>query len=807
MRTLIFLLLTSNLAIAAQDIYGGRTDVACGVNGKWTVQKVSNRWMICDPLQHWLWQSGLFLTTNSFITSAAKTAHYGGSNATWALGAVNDMKAWNFNTVQNSSSPLVYATATDSSYPGDHSIPIKYPFVISINAATGGMSNSQFQYSSDNKLRSALTEPVKNICFGVPTSFTSFCSLDPDFFDAKLITESNAQLVNSTNISPYSGSAYLVAISLIDADEMHQGFAGGDQCDANGQNCAFVGAPSLAYTSLVGPYVMTAGCGKNYLGGSTGFCPNANDVSWAIYYDTQVYDKKAALDYLQAIYGNCCAALNTAWGSTYTSCTLYRADGYGSCGTQISNESFTQQPDGRTTSYPSYTLASPTASRNSIAIKVNGTVIAGDQRVDQAWTVGHFFNHWLANNGGSITYGGSAAISGLQFTTTAQGSYAATIESVIYDGVHEIVRVKGEHQLWASASVTVTGTTNGNFTAQAVTIVDPETFQIANTNVFATEMNVGTFTLAAVPQSGDTLKVDYVQGGWGIGNGVADEACNHSWSNSDCAALEVLTGFSTTQINDLDNIDYKIAHALLNGMKTQYRASYPNLLYFGADGISTHGRPARRGILKAAGQDLDYMQIAYGSAFTAAGLSYMYGAGGDFPYLDTYYSTANCDSQYASTSGTPPCASNGSTPKTDAIDNVFATHSLEGADYYTRATADLNTQTYPNGSHPVIGLSKWSYMDMGSQDNNSGWGMKTINDNNYDSVEDVTGSVGCVAPLDGSVTGLNAGTCGSEATNYTNVLNSSRTADGNALWLSLNVSAITSALSGTASVGGTSGVH
>jgi hypothetical protein len=750
------LLCTGTASAQSFDPHWGLTTYPCtNATGHFIVEKSGSQWLICTPESHRYWFQGVFYMQPG--------ANLRGSTANWAAAATYRLKAWNFNGI--------HVNSADYVLPPLGAPPTSFPFFVSVKVGLASVNHAGIPVAGGKTYR-PLTYNVKNICMYLPSYFNGWCPIVPDIADTGIASLAHFVFTQDTgHVLNYTSSSYLLGITTDDADQFFP-FGGGDQCDINGKNCLYSNPnTSLAYLTMTSSPTGTGGCQGTYLG-----CPNAQNADWVVNFDVELKSKTKAMDSLKAKYGTI-GALNAAWGSTYTACNLGRTspDGFGSCGTQISAETMATA-DGRTGTYPNHTLSSMVPSRNSVQIKVNGTSVAGDVRVDNAATVEHFFGAYIA---GQITYS-TGVIANLQFFTTPTASQSRGIETISTNGSTVTAKTIAQHGLWTGAKVTVSGTTNYNIAAASITVLNEYQFTYAKAGAAATENNVGSYVSTQVPQGGDTITVAYIQNGYAIGNGILDEdgRSSHTWiAPGGNVSLNVTTNLSTTIINDFDLIDHDIANVYLSGVGTQYRADLPNLLFVGIDGVSTYGHPARRGILKAMGENVDFLQVAYGLNFTQAALDYVHGTAsesyGDHPILGTFYPVVTADAP-----GSGNCFTGGG-----ALAPTYTNHTLLGAAYYGQMNSILNLHYTNGGSFPYLGMGYWSYVDKPGAD---GCGVVSQKDNSYNGVEDVTATVPCLAPLNGSPVGPY--NCGGETANFTNSILGSGTGiqAANALWQSIS---------------------
>lgn len=334
----------------ALDQYGGRTDIKCAnATGWFHTEKINSHWWLCTPLGNAYYAQGVEVAPDSI-------------QGTFDPASVNKrMEAWGFNMAANYDSLYDYPTFTDNAFPVDsngiHSNPVKMPFMMNIRPGFYSMENN----SCAGKL---LTNPVKNMMYSHSPQYTGYVASGgvPDWYDPAIGTWLQRDLVASCEVwpiiaaSPYEN--YMIGIASDDGDETNGLGAGPDfptdPPGYNGYNLAMqVAATSPVQTASNGSY-------QN------------------VYPDTLMHSKKAWHDYLTGKYSTI-SALNTAWGSNYTT-----FDSSGTCvGTQPISCTSSASADsvgtgnGSTKAF-SFSLTHTTVSKFSLQILVAGTPVAGD---------------------------------------------------------------------------------------------------------------------------------------------------------------------------------------------------------------------------------------------------------------------------------------------------------------------------------------------------------------------------------------------------------------------------------------------
>jgi hypothetical protein len=735
------------------DQYGGRTDITCTATGYFHTQKISARWWLCDPLGNAFFKVGLNLVQPSGYYDVI--TRYG-STANWANLAVPRIQGWGFNTIDTNHSD--YIEATNSSAPAT-----KLPFVPTFQPEGYAMTNYAIYDMPGYYSRGLLNYVVKSLFNAMPASFYNsgvYNTKMPDLYDDGIYTLAELFMAHRRTWQYYASSAYqpyIVGITMGEIDNLFALEAG----DLNGANPN----PSehLSWVVLAGAPVQTAGAPYDKTKTAEA---NYGVPMQFLHTDTETKSKTALKNFLQARYATnppACAlsghtgiqALDDCWGSTYTT--------FDSTGTQVTGETVATG-DGRLTAY-NYTLAHLTPARFSLQVFVNGTMVAGELHHDNGnstaspgnTTSGRIWGPYVT---GTVTYATGTISPTFKTTTGIPRDFA----QVTTDGSTVTVHTLRQHGLWLGASVTISGTPNGNYdgTYTVASVADSYHFTFAKSGSYATTAT-GTYALAAAPGASDTISVSYVYNGWEIGTGLMDEANNHSWSNEDATTRKISLLPSTQMQTDLNDFLYQISYYYFSACRAKSNAAFPNLMFLGPGALGSHGWPSRAPILQAAGAaGLPIAAIAYGLPPSQTAIDYIFANFGDRPMMGSFFATANADSPWA---GYPEA------------EVSYPSQAAKGQGYYNIVTTLLNANT--NGVYPFAGLTTWGYYDS----ENKNWGVTTQKDNAYDGHEAVSITVSCSPPL-------GALSCGGEAANYGDVMRCGGTANcgmvaGNALWLTI----------------------
>ncbi len=320
---------TFNLLVgsATLDEYGGATEMPCpaGPAPHFYTAKISGRWWLCTPAGNVFWMRGVYhadasdpgadqfgveldgtacvsLLAPALLSPCSAVAEkYGDASVTWGPQIVRRMKSWGFNTAAEYASLYVLPTTTSASWnTPDHANPAPIAF-------TGLLWPAHYSRNPN-----AYANPVKDLIAPVAGSvYTGYRHAMPDIFDPNFALWLQKDLADPANVeynwihSPHSD--YLVGFNVDDTDEL-MGFGAGPDFPTltdgvpdggNGRT-----EPNLGWIVLVTPPTQL-----------TGVDANGNPIA---YTDTTVYSKQELANWLSARYGGSIAALNSAWGSNYT---------------------------------------------------------------------------------------------------------------------------------------------------------------------------------------------------------------------------------------------------------------------------------------------------------------------------------------------------------------------------------------------------------------------------------------------------------------------------------------------------------
>jgi hypothetical protein len=413
--TIFILLFTLPLCAQALDQYGGRTDIPCTPTGWFHTQKIGNRWWLCTPLGNVFYAQMMNGVIAQDSTTTAKIASKYGSTPTWTIAANTQIKSWNFNSLTTGSYLYNFPIGTDASFPldssGIRSQPVKMPFTLQVRPALYAMHNSN----------GWLPNPVKNMLYVHSPFFTGYASPNgiADYYDSGVATWLQTELVpgndftiTTFNNSPYKN--YIIGFFSDDSDETN-GFGSGPDFPTTppGKNNYNLGMQVAAMSPL----------------------DTANSSFAYVYTNTQIYSKLTLRNNLATQYGTV-GALNTAWGSSYTT--------FDSSGVCVGSQPVTCASsvaadavgtgDGTTLTF-SHTLSHTTVSGFSLQVLVAGTPVAGD----------------ICNNGAGV---GCSAKTGTLYGPNVSGTinYSTGALSISFTAGHAPA---------SSAAITATYVANG----------------------------------------------------------------------------------------------------------------------------------------------------------------------------------------------------------------------------------------------------------------------------------------------------------------------------------------------------------
>jgi hypothetical protein len=260
--------------------------------GHFRTMKVGNRWMWVAPNGNAFWMLGIYnVDISNRVDDLGSTYHarviakYGDADLTWGPQQNRRLKAWGFNALGEYANKwtLPWTTVVNPKWPGNVQ-PVKLPAVpYPLQGALYSLTN----------VNNYAPGPVKELYWSLDFHFTGYRGKFPDIFDPNFDLWV-ASRVASAAYAQAATSPWLVGLSSDDTDYL-TGFGPGPDFDTGGHTHAHLG-----YITLLTPPVQSS-----------------NPSLRVTYSDPKVYIKYALRNFLQARYGTV-GALNSAWGSTYT---------------------------------------------------------------------------------------------------------------------------------------------------------------------------------------------------------------------------------------------------------------------------------------------------------------------------------------------------------------------------------------------------------------------------------------------------------------------------------------------------------
>lgn len=264
------------------DQYGGLMALSSpnGGSGFFRVEKLGKRWMFVTPSGHAFW---MFSVQNiGDYCFPARSGKYPGGKSQWAVQVRRRLKSWGFNTVGEFG-------AAEVMFGRNEEVPFLYVFRPVSNALR---NSGHFAHEAVKEIYENIPPPVYNGYRGILI----------DAFDPKYEHYAKAFFDSEYNLGWISGGSknpWLIGYSTEDGDEWF-GITTGASQDLD----VIKPHPGWAVLISMDPARSPARPG-----------------SYAVqkYEDLTNYSKLALRDFLKTRYGNDLAALNKAWGSSYTS--------------------------------------------------------------------------------------------------------------------------------------------------------------------------------------------------------------------------------------------------------------------------------------------------------------------------------------------------------------------------------------------------------------------------------------------------------------------------------------------------------
>lgn len=353
---------STHITVVGHDSYGGITNVNCtNPNGTlyFGLVTMNNHKTLCDPAGHPYFGRGFFVFNidtygndeSGGNYSTFSGAKYGSTNLEyiWDTQEVARLKAWDFNLIGPYNS--AYATSFWPWYTGGTN-PNKVPMLTGEEVCSYSWYNASNYAPAPIKDNLSVTSPNFNLGYYGYDGVT-------DYEDPNWVTYVNGFISNTKN-----DPAFLLTANAVDKS-YSVGFVG---CDSDGLH-GFNAGPDFGS----GDFRLSL------------MVAEESPVEWAsvhqhqIYTDPNVYNKKTWYTQLTGKYASI-SALNTAWGSNYTT--------FGTSGTCYgsgfptwvcaSSSAASSIGVGNGTNLTFSATLNTTVSPNSLGIFVNGTLVGGD---------------------------------------------------------------------------------------------------------------------------------------------------------------------------------------------------------------------------------------------------------------------------------------------------------------------------------------------------------------------------------------------------------------------------------------------
>lgn len=297
----ILLFASTGYAQTNLDPYGGVIGATSpkGSTGYFRVEKYNNRWFFVTPAGNYFWMRAVQSVDpgdGGTVEVNKVAAKYPLGQFQWGDQANRRLTNWGFNTIGEYSYRYVlpdpmYGSTTAST------VPHPYIRIIKPSAYAG---DARFAYH------------VKDVVFGLSaTYYRDYRGHLADVFDPAFATVANDLAKQDETTYGLDNSKYMIGTTTDDLDELF-GFGGG---------------PNAINTSWRHPEI-------GWMVATTAPTQTVNQGGTIIYSDKTLYSKMAWANLLTQKYGTV-AALNSAWGSNYTS--FGSAGGYG-IGTGVLDE-------------------------------------------------------------------------------------------------------------------------------------------------------------------------------------------------------------------------------------------------------------------------------------------------------------------------------------------------------------------------------------------------------------------------------------------------------------------------------------
>lgn len=671
---------------AALDQYGGRTDLPCTqATGHFHTEEINSRWWLCTPAGNAFFFEGV----GDWSTGGA--AKYGSSENA-SLQTQLEGLSWNFNGVGQKTYGFANAPCpgcVENPCTNCKALPTIQTFEILVRALDNDSNLAPAGTATKN-----LTNAVDG--HGAPWFYKALL----DAFDSSMVTYFNAYASspNSPNAFPMYQNNPNVIGAMIGDNDFFLGVGPGPDFDtafapqgtSNGKNESDLGRVVMAAPAII-TFDPIPGEGKVGIGDTP-----------QLYADTKVYSKAAMAsppatcsyatpcslrDYLFKKYSGGIAALNTAWGSNYTT---FDSSGTASKQTICASTGWTGS-----ISSCSDTLSTLNVSPHSVQVTVDGVLQAGDC----PWFSGSNLNFCGSHpqNTGALEGAGASTIASTSTINYTTGAVTINFKSAPPAGAHTIV-VSYVQNGWMYGTGLMDEDGRNSWT--------------------------GTNSVCLLPVNG---------GGAGTDSWACRAGNPNGWPQPNANA-----NFAA----DIEDWIGQYSAQFFSSTGAAIRAN-SSILYMGTDSMGIWMQPANKNVYKGAAGNIDIMfqelgwspdedptsginsQATYDLAWNYITQYY-----GDHPVINFWEANANPDS-----------AMSGKTPSGVLL---FNTQANRGQGYYNVVNRMLTAPSF-NSTFQWVGISWWGWQDFPNEGTN--WGLKTLHDNAYDGHEAVSSSVPCSPPL------------------------------------------------------------
>jgi hypothetical protein len=271
----------------ALDQYGGWTSLLSpnGATGKWRIEKFGKRWLFVTPDGHGFWMAAVF----SVQPIGDPIAKYGSLDV-WGVQQVKRLDAWGFNTLGD----YAYGRADAWNLPSDmRRMPTLDPIKFSQNVVTNRITITGQQPAPD-----AVKDLIQD-CQDLVNGYTGWRAGLPDLYDpnfdifvnntmAAIVADKYGEAIKFT-------SPWFVGAAADDSDYL---FGTGPGLDLPVPDGTI--HPHIGWLSLAARPTLTS-----------------SSTYGITYKNSTVFTKQQVVTFLKSRYATI-SALNTAWGSSYT---------------------------------------------------------------------------------------------------------------------------------------------------------------------------------------------------------------------------------------------------------------------------------------------------------------------------------------------------------------------------------------------------------------------------------------------------------------------------------------------------------